>query len=75
MALTAISVYSPDQSLRAIAVVAVIFAVVNFPSVTLWTVLGQQMARFLTNPQRLRAFNWTMALLLLASLYPVIWPA
>ena len=75
MALTAISVYSPDQSLRAIAVVAVIFAVVNFPSVTLWTVLGQQMARFLTNPQRLRAFNWTMALLLLASLYSVIWPA
>jgi threonine/homoserine/homoserine lactone efflux protein len=75
MALTAISVYSPDQSLRAIAIVAIVFAIVNFPSVTLWTVLGQQMARFLTNPRRLRAFNWTMALLLMASLYPVIWPA
>jgi threonine/homoserine/homoserine lactone efflux protein len=72
MALTAISVYSPDRSLQAIAAVAVVFAVVNFPSVTLWTVLGQQMARVLTNPARLRAFNWTMALLLLASLYPVL---
>lgn len=32
------------------------------------------MARILTNPSRLVAFNWTMALLLIASLYPVLWP-
>jgi len=37
-------------------------------------VLGQQMRRFLSNTARLRAFNWTMAALLMASLYPVLRP-
>jgi threonine/homoserine/homoserine lactone efflux protein len=74
MALTALSVYASDSTLIAFAVVALIFGLVNLPSVTLWTVLGQQMARLLTNPARLRAFNWSMAGLLVVSLYPVLWP-
>jgi threonine/homoserine/homoserine lactone efflux protein len=45
---------------------------VNLPSVSLWTVLGEQMASFLTSVARLRAFNWLMAALLVASLYPVV---
>mgnify|MGYP003663315891 FL=1 len=36
--------------------------------------MGQQMARVLTNPTRLAVFNWTMAALLIASLYPVLFP-
>lgn len=75
MALTALAVYAPEASLWAFLIVAGVFATVNLPSVSLWTVLGQQMARYLTNPSRLRTFNWTMATLLIASLYPVIWPA
>lgn len=75
MALTAISAYTPDQTLMAILLVGVVFGAVNLPSVSSWTVLGQQMARVLTNPRRLTAFNWTMAVLLVASLYPVIWPS
>ncbi|MDW3182900.1 LysE family translocator [Roseobacter sp.] len=74
MALTALSVYAPSQTLTAFALVAVIFATVNLPAITFWTVLGQQMARILTNPRRLTTFNWTMAGLLIASLYPVLWP-
>lgn len=74
MALTATTAYTPDQTLQAIAVVALVFGAVNLPSVSTWTVLGQQMARFLTNPRRLVVFNWTMATLLVASLYPVLWP-
>ncbi|MCR8825081.1 LysE family translocator [Pseudosulfitobacter koreensis] len=74
MALTAISAYTPDTTLTAIALVAVIFGAINIPSVSLWTVMGQQMARVLTNPARLTAFNWTMAALLIASLYPVLFP-
>lgn len=74
MALTAISAYTPDTTFAAIALVAVVFGAVNLPSVSLWTVMGQQMARVLTNPARLRAFNWTMAALLIASLYPVLFP-
>ncbi|MEM6888072.1 MAG: LysE family translocator [Pseudomonadota bacterium] len=74
MALTALSVYSPGATLGAFTLVALIFSAVNLPSVSVWTVLGQQMARFLTNRGRLRAFNWTMATLLVASLVPVLWP-
>ena len=74
MALTATTAYTPDHTLHAIVIVALIFGAVNLPSVSTWTVLGQQMARVLTNPRRLVVFNWTMAALLVASLYPVLWP-
>lgn len=72
MALTAVSVYAPSQSLGAIAFVAVVFGAINLPSVSSWTVLGQQMRRLLSSPGRLRAFNISMAVLLLASISPVI---
>ena len=72
MALTVITVYVGDASLLWLGVGALIFAVVNLPSVSMWTFAGQQMQRFLTNPRRLRAYNWTMAALLIASLYPVL---
>lgn len=72
MALTAVSVYSPSRDISDILLVAVIFGLINLPSVSTWTILGQQMQRILTNPRRLRIFNLTMAALLLASLYPVV---
>lgn len=72
MALTAVTVYALGTSILAVAAVAATFGLVNAPSVSTWTLLGQQMRRFLTNPARLRAFNWTMAALLMASLYPVL---
>jgi threonine/homoserine/homoserine lactone efflux protein len=73
MALTAVSVHAPDRSVWAVAVVALVFGAINFPSVSVWTLVGQEMRRFLTNPARLRAFNWTMAALLVLSLAPVLW--
>ena len=72
MALTAITAYAPNQTLGSVIWVALVFGIVNLPSVSLWTVLGEQMARFLTSAARLRAFNWLMAALLVASLYPVV---
>lgn len=74
MALTAISAYTPSQSFAAVCTVGVVFGLINIPSVGSWTLLGQQLARFLTSRSRLIAFNWCMAGLLIASLYPVIWP-
>lgn len=74
MALTAVTVYAPGQTIWAMGVVAVVFAVVNLPSVSTWTVAGQQMRRFLNTGSRLRMFNWTMAILLVASLAMVIRP-
>ena len=72
MALTAVTVYAPSQSLSAIALVAIIFGLVNIPSVGSWTILGQEMRRFLNNPARLQIFNIAMALLLVASLVPIL---
>jgi threonine/homoserine/homoserine lactone efflux protein len=72
MSLTAITVYVADAGHWMLLVCAVLFSAVNLPSVGIWTLLGQQMARFLTNPARLRAFNVTMAALLIASLYPLL---
>ncbi len=72
MALTAVSVYAPSQSVAGIILVAAVFGAVNLPSVAAWVTLGQQMRRFLTTASRLRAFNWIMAALLVASLYPVL---
>lgn len=51
--------------------VALIFAATNLPSVTIWAWGGTQLRRWLEAPGRLRAFNVTMALLLVASLYPM----
>lgn len=72
MALTAISVYAPSQSLLGMAVVAILFGVVNIPSVGLWVALGHGMRRILTSRKRARVFNVTMAAMLIASLYPII---
>ncbi|MEP4197185.1 MAG: LysE family translocator [Aliishimia sp.] len=72
MALYAITAYAPDRSLWAIVSVALVFGMVNLPSVSTWTLLGQQMARVLTNQTRRVLFNWTMAGLLVASLYPLL---
>ena len=73
MALTAITLYAPDRSLAAIALVAAIFGAINLPSVSTWTVMGREVSRLLSSPARLRAFNWAMAALLVASLYPVLY--
>ncbi len=72
MALTAIGVYAPSQSLGAIAAVALVFGMVNLPSVGVWALLGQQMRRVLTSPARMRTFNLVMAVLLVASMLPVL---
>ena len=72
MAVPAITFYAPDRDLLAVLAVAIIFALINLPTVSLWTLLGQEMRRFLDAPARLKAFNWTMAALLVASLYPIL---
>jgi threonine/homoserine/homoserine lactone efflux protein len=73
MALNAVTLYTSDRSLAGVAVVGVVFGLVNLPSVAVWAFMGQQMRRFLTSPGRLRAFNITMAVLLVLTLIPVLW--
>lgn len=72
MALTAMAAYAPDRSLWAVLTVSLVFGAINLPSVSVWTLLGHHMSRILTNARRRIAFNIAMALLLLASLGPVV---
>ncbi len=72
MALGAVAAYLPDPSPQGAALVASAFALVNLPSVSVWAAAGQGLRRWLDDPRRLRAFNLTMALLLVASLWPVL---
>jgi threonine/homoserine/homoserine lactone efflux protein len=72
MALGAVSAYVTEPSVWAYAAVAGIFACVNLPSVSVWAGAGQAVRRWLQGPGRLRAFNWTMAALLVLSLWPVV---
>ena len=72
MALTAVTVYAGGQGLGPMLTVAGVFALVNLPSVTLWAVAGQQLRRWLTTNRRLVIFNRSMAVLLVASLWPVL---
>lgn len=72
MALTAVTAYAPSQSLMSVALVAVIFGLINLPSVGIWAAAGQKLRALLTNPMRLRVFNITMAVLLIASTLPML---
>ncbi|MBY4636925.1 LysE family translocator [Sphingopyxis sp. XHP0097] len=72
MALTAIALYAPERNLAAVLFVAAIFGVINLPSTSLWAVMGTALRGWLSNPVRLRVFNWTMATLLVGSLALII---
>lgn len=76
MALTAVTVYAPQNAdTLTIGLVAVIFSLVNLPSVLTWVMIGREMSRFLATPVRIKAFNISAALLLVASLLPILAPA
>ncbi|MES2541895.1 MAG: LysE family translocator [Pseudomonadota bacterium] len=72
MALGAVSAYVVEPSALAYAAVAGTFALVNLPSVSVWAGAGQAVRRWLDRPGRLQLFNWTMAGLLVLSLWPVV---
>ena len=72
MALGAIAAYvTPDAFVLGVVVVTVVFASVNLPCVASWAGFGVVLRRFLDRPWALRAFNVTMAVMLVASLYPM----
>lgn len=75
MALTAVTVYAPSHSLAAVGLIALICGVINMPSVFVWVLLGSKMQRLLDSEARFKTFNYCMAALLLATLYPVIFAA
>ena len=74
MALTAIALYAQGPGVAPVLLVAGVFFCSNLPSIALWAATGSVLSVWLQDPARLRAFNITMAVLLVASLWPVIAP-
>lgn len=73
MALGAVTAYAPRQGYVAnVLVIALVFAAINLPCLASWTGFGVGLRRVLDRPRVLRAFNLTMAALLVASLAPAI---
>jgi threonine/homoserine/homoserine lactone efflux protein len=73
MSVGAVTSYLPHASeLKDVITLAVIFGVIGTPCVGIWASFGVGMQRVLQQPRAVRIFNFTMAGLLLASLYPVL---
>jgi threonine/homoserine/homoserine lactone efflux protein len=71
----AVTTYAPREDfLRSVAVLAVLLALINTPCISLWAGCGVALRRALSHPARVRAFNVTMGLLLVLSLYPIVRP-
>jgi len=73
MAISAMAVYTDhERYVLSVLLVAAIFVAIGVPAISLWTGMGVGLRRFLDRPAILRAFNWTMAVLLVASLWPML---
>lgn len=70
--LSAITIYAPGRSLLSVTLVAIAFALVCFPAISVWAWLGTVVRRWLSSARRRRVFNIVMATLLVVSLYPVL---
>lgn len=73
MAVGAITTYTPAQGYVVnVIVIAAVFALVNLPSVGIWVMFGSALRSLLQNPRWLMLFNVLMAVLLVISLYPLL---
>lgn len=73
MSIAAISTYAPAQPLATqILLIAGLFALINYPTCSLWILAGSLLRRALQNPLWLRRFNYLMAFMLVLSLYPIL---
>lgn len=73
MVVGAVSTYAPRDGLgQNVAVLTLLLGLVNAPSICVWAGFGTWLRPLLSHPGRARAFNVTMALLLVLSLLPML---
>jgi threonine/homoserine/homoserine lactone efflux protein len=73
MAVGAVGAYAGRGHFVAdVALIAATFVLVNIPTALVWASFGAAIRRWFRKPGHLKAFNWTMAALLVASLYPLV---
>lgn len=75
-ATTATAVYVNQENLYlSVGIIGLVFAIVNVPSIAVWALFGSALRRILHDRRMIRVINISMAVLLVLSLYPVLWPA
>jgi threonine/homoserine/homoserine lactone efflux protein len=72
MATVATTAYLPAPGVAGVGLAAAVFLTFGTCSASLWVLAGRTVARLLKAEWHLRAFNIAMALLLLASLFPLL---
>lgn len=69
MTLGFFSNYLPQEAgVLRIAAASLLFSLINFPSIAVWAVMGARVGHYLQVDLYRRMFNWTMAVLLVASM-------
>lgn len=72
MVIGAIAAYTdPERFGASMLAITLVYFIVGAPCSLLWVGFGAGLRRFLSDPRKLRLFNWVMAALLIASLMPV----
>ncbi len=61
-----------DVYAESVALMVVLFAVITAPSAGAWTLFGSGLKRLLQNPRVVRPFNIVMAVILIASIAPML---
>ena len=73
MLVTAMGIYTdPDHYTDTVMLIFLAFAIATIPCVSAWAGFGSALRSWLADPVRLKWFNITMALLLVASLWPML---
>lgn len=73
MAITSMAVYTSQADyIYTVLIVVATFTAINLPCVSSWTLFGTNMRIFLSDPKRLRIFNYIMAVSLVLSLWPML---
>jgi threonine/homoserine/homoserine lactone efflux protein len=73
IAISALTAYAVSENYtRSVLIVAIVTGLVTAPCIAAWVSFGTAMRRVLSNPRFVRPFNIAMALLLVASIVPVL---
>lgn len=73
MAVSAVAGFlDPGEGALAACLLALVCGLVNLPCIAVWTYAGARLSRLLAEPARRRVFNATMAVLLIASIWPML---
>ncbi|MDJ0947310.1 MAG: LysE family translocator [Alphaproteobacteria bacterium] len=67
-----VSYTSPADYLPSLLLITLLFGLVNLPSISTWAVFGVVLRQILVDPRKVRVFNVVMAVLLVASMAPLL---